>query len=135
MFWDNIQTPLSTISYSGLKSYHLKQHSFSSTFSFPLDSSAKGNLYISSGFWTKSKNYTYNSSILSVISVEGKNGNILWKSKPLDEQLLDNDNWHNMFHFIKYVYTGEPVVLKVFVWNQGESDLLIDDFKIEIRKN
>jgi hypothetical protein len=118
--------------YSGSKSHILGPNSFSATFTFALDSITFGNMQITSDCWVKSKKYHYSNNISLVLSIDDSTGNIIWKSIPIDGQLTDRKQWNNIYNFLEYSHQKAGRILKAFIWNTSDVDILIDDFRVRI---
>ena len=123
---------ISDIYFSGLKSHLLKANSFSSTFSFHLDSIPFQEFKITTDCWIKSPRYKLSNDILLVLSIDDEKGNIIWKGISIDEQIIDKNQWNNIFNFIKYKQIKTGCTLKAYVWNKSNKEILIDDFRIMI---
>jgi hypothetical protein len=70
-----------------------------------------------------------------VISVEKGNDKIAYFTGKIQEFINDNSKWNHMI-IRKNIYNKIPVKenvrLKVYIWNIGNVDLLMDDFKVDI---
>lgn len=121
--------------FSGLNSQLVEANSFSSAFSFPLDSLPLNNYRITLDCEAKSDNYTNLKNILLVLAVDDASGNITWKGIPVDEQLIDPNRWNNIYNFIDYNHTKSGCVLKAYIWNSGYKHIWIDDFRVIISGN
>jgi hypothetical protein len=119
-------------SFSGSRSHALKAHSFSSTFTVQLDSITLRDLNIAADCWIKSPGYQLANKISMMISVEDSNGNIVWSNIPIDRQLIDETQWNSIYNFLAYKNTVAHRVLKIYVYNTSDADILIDDFRVMI---
>lgn len=117
---------------SGLQSMVVKANSFSASFSYPLDSLPFTDLKVDVDCWVKSKSYTYSNNISLVISVDDAAGNVIWKGVPIDGQLIDRNQWNNIFSFINYANNKKNRKLNVYFWNLSKKEIFIDDFRVKI---
>ena len=131
--WNNLSTDqLSDMTFSGSKSHLLKANSFSSTFSFQLDSIPFQNVKITADCWVKSPSYKLSNDIKLILTVDDKKGNIIWKGISIDRQLIDKKQWNNIYSFIEYKHITTNCTLNAYIWNTSNKDILIDDFRIMI---
>lgn len=134
-YWNDLTTDqLLEIPFEGQKSHLLKANSFSSSFSFNLDSIPFQDLKITANCWIKSPSYKLQNSISLILSVEDEEGSIIWNSIPIDGQLIDKKQWNNIFHFIDYKHNKASCTLKAYLWNTSNREAMIDNFRIEIIK-
>ena len=120
---------------SGSRSYVLKPNSYSTTYSFALDSIPFSNLQIAVDCWGKSKKYAYLKKVSIIVSIENNQGNILWKGTVIDDQLIDGNQWNHLFAFANYIHEKQNCTIKVYVWNTGKQDIYLDDFRVVIIGN
>ena len=118
----------------GKKSQIIRSKSYSSAFSFPLDSLQYGNLKILYDCWVLPKNYRNTKDALLVVSVENNAGNVYWKGFPIDDQIIDNNQWNHLFAFTDFKLDKPNCTLKVYLWNNSNNEIQIDDFRIVIKK-
>ena len=131
--WNKLtETQLSDTAYLGIKSYILKANSFSSAFAYALDSLSFENLKIMADCWVKSPGYKYTHKISLVLSIDDKNGNVVYKGIPVDGQLIDKNQWNNIYNFIDYKHNKPNCTLKAYFWNRGDKDMYIDNFRVLI---
>jgi hypothetical protein len=77
---------------------------------------------------------------LLVASIDAKDENIYWGGTSFDRFITDstqNNAWITIHHSIKFSdmnTQNTDIKLKVFVWNKGKKNFLIDDFKVELRE-
>ncbi len=126
---------LSRDAFNGRKSDIVHSNSFSASFSQPLDSIPPGNLKIIADCWIKAPKYKESHKLNLVISIENEKEIILYKSIRIDDQLIDTDQWNNIFNFIDNKHLNEHCTLKVYVWNTSNQDVLIDNFRVIIKRN
>jgi hypothetical protein len=133
--WSDLNgSQLSDTAFLGSRSQVLKPQSYSSTFTLPLDSIGFQNLKITTDCWIKSPGYTLANKISLVISIEDANGSIVWNSTSIDRQLIDENQWNNIYNFLEYNNNAAHRILKIYVYNTSEQDILIDDFRVMIMK-
>jgi len=142
-FDKKIESPWSTIKaeelidknpFSGTKAHLVKPAAFSCTYIQNLDSLLNQNLYIRSSCWMKSKESKEDSKVVLVISIQDKAGTILWKGQRFIEQTLDKKEWNRIMLSAEYLNNKEDCTLKVYVWNNSDVPMQIDDLKIEVNK-
>jgi hypothetical protein len=132
-YWDTLKQEFITKdTYKGLNSFLLNPSYFSLTFSYPLDSLPMVDMRITANCWIKSKDYTYSNDIMMVLSIDNDQGNIAWKGIPVDRQLIDQNTWNNVFSFIDFSNNQANCILKAYLWNTSNKEILIDDFRIII---
>jgi hypothetical protein len=80
-----------------------------------------------------------NNSIL-VLSLEGKKGVVEWTASPFTDYDPGTGEWYTVYHtfrpgrfFHKGFLHGKNPVLKIYVWNHGKNNFLMDDFRIMAR--
>jgi hypothetical protein len=133
-FWNIVdKSNYSNDAYNGNISNKLKPNSYSATFEFNLDSIKSNNIKIVTESWVKS-NINEN-NVVTVISIDGENENIIWKGEDLNKQLIDKNQWFNIFNSVEFSKNKENCILKAYLWNRGESEVLIDDYKVIIIAN
>jgi hypothetical protein len=120
--------------FEGRNSNMVKPNGFSITFSQPLDSIPFGNLQIITDCWIKAPRYRESNKLSLVISINNENGIVLYKSTNIDDQLIDKNRWNNIINFINYNHQKEHYVLNIYVWNTSNKEILIDNFKVVIKK-
>lgn len=105
---------------------------FSTNYSLLLDSIAYGEVTISANCWIKSNDYDYCKDLSLVISIDDENGNILWKSILIDEQLIDQNNWNHVSNFVSFQHKKPNSMVKIYVWNSGNQTVYLDDMEFYI---
>ena len=76
--------------------------------------------------------FTANAAAL-VISLEDKKGSYCYKGVFLDKGNYPTDKWNQIFLNVDLPQIkSKDDVIKIYVWHQGKSDLLIDDLIIDI---
>jgi len=135
--WDKVPAEqiINTDYNSGSRSQLIKANSFSTTFTFPLDSLPFTKLKIAADCWVKSINYKYSNNILLLLSIDDNTKNVIWYSLPIDQQLIDNKRWNNILSFIDFDHQKRACTLKVNIWNTSNEDLYVDDFRVIISKS
>lgn len=118
--------------FSGSTSQLVGPDSFSSAFSFPLDSLPQNHYRITVDCEAKSDDYTYSKNISLVLAVDDAAGHVVWKGTPVDEQLIDRNQWNNIFNFIDYDHNKPGCTLKAYIWNPGKEHIYIDDLRVTI---
>ena len=129
---ESILKQITEKAYQGSKSHILKANSFSTAFSYALDSLDFENFKIMADGWVSSPGYKYTHKISLVLSIDDKNGNVIYKAIPVDGQLIDKNQWNNIFNFIDYKHTKPNCTLKAYFWNKSDKDIYIDNFRVLI---
>ena len=119
----------------GRKSDIVNPNSFSASFSQKLDSIPPGNLKIITDCWIKAPKYKESGKVKLVISIEDEKRMILYKSIRIDDQLIDKDQWNNIYNFADYKHLKKNCVLNVYVWNISNEDVFIDNFRVIIKRD
>ena len=117
--------------FSGPKSDLVYPNSYSSTFTFSLDSIPFDKFKINTECWIKAENHNYSNNVRLVLSVEN-NFNNIWKGISIDQQIIDENEWNHVFNSVIYNHNTNNSILKCYVFNNSDQEILIDDFKITI---
>ncbi len=120
-----------SISFSGTFSILLPPGAYSPTLSLELDSFVGKRIKAFSEVWIKTKSTRQSKDILSIISLEQGSKNHDWKGISLGPQILIPNDWNHISNHL----SCEPIpsqVLKVFLWNQSQEAIYIDDFQLSI---
>jgi hypothetical protein len=118
---------------NGNYSHSVKAKSYSHTLSIPIDSLTDKPFTISAGCWVNASNYKLSKDILLVISIDDKEGNVLWKGKHIDSQIIEKKGWNHVLNYSDYKNEKPDCVLKVYVWNNSDEEVLIDDFRVLVK--
>jgi hypothetical protein len=80
-----------------------------------------------------------NNSVL-VISLEGKKGLVEWTASPFTDYDPGTGEWYTVYHtfrpgryFHKGLLRGSNPIIKIYIWNRGKNNFLMDDFRIIAR--
>ncbi len=109
------------------------KNSYSSTLSLPLDSIPKGDIKVNFDCWIKAKYYNKNKTLSIILSVENSSGNKIWKGRSVDDQLIDKDQWNNIYNFINYKNNQPGSILNAYIYNTSNEDIYIRDLKVVIQ--
>jgi hypothetical protein len=120
--------------YRGKNSLFVAPKSFSSTFFMSMDSLPSGNYRIHTNCWAYLPKYFYKHDILLVIETEKANGQKTWKGVPVDEQTIDTGQWINISAFENFNYDSTTTQIKVYLWNNSENEIYLDDFHVSLIK-
>ncbi|HET6245323.1 MAG: hypothetical protein H0V01_04280 [Bacteroidetes bacterium] len=115
-------------------SQNLPANSYSGSFSIMLDSIPNGDLTIESDLWIKAENYNYSRDLIFIISIENPKGSRIWEGIAVDEQLIDNKHWSNIFNSVVYKHNDPGCFLSIYLWNTSKNEATIDNFRIRITK-
>lgn len=105
---------------------------FSPAFSLSLDSLNTDELRIQAEGWVKATDYRGRGKVMLVISVDGPEGNILWKGSSIDEQLIDRRHWNHIISVVDFRKVAPGAKLSVFFWNTGEEEVMIDELGVSM---
>lgn len=132
-FWGEISTALiSNEALDGSNSFLSKPETFSATFVYPLDSSLGKDLKIETDCWIKGTAYEAAKKINLVLSIESEGKNLVWRGMPMGDQFIDENQWNHLRNFIQYKNIKSDAVLKAYLWNTSDKEVLIDNFSIRI---
>lgn len=134
--WQNVLDDafVQTSPYSGVTVYQLAPQAFSCTYLQNLDSLMNQNLYIHATCWTKAENFKKEAQISLVISIENNGEALFWQGGQFGEQALDFATWNRLGNKANYANNKAGSVLKIYVWNNSDSRVLIDDFQIKVEQ-
>lgn len=119
--------------YQGNTSYSVKSNAFSPTFSLNPDTITQAPLYIQGSCWIKGPG----TGIKFVISVETEGSFRVYHGVDLGKQAIDKTGWNNVYIYYQYDHMAglKNPIMKIYLWNKSENDILIDDFIINISEN
>ncbi|WMX15153.1 hypothetical protein [Aureispira sp. CCB-E] len=120
--------------FKGATAYTVNAQTYSCTYTYPLDSFLDQNLYISTSCWMKvgQEQISQTATALLVFSIQNEQETILWRGERLLEQSLNPNKWNQLKVADAYPNTLAGCTLKVYVWNKGTTDVIIDQLKLEI---
>lgn len=121
--------------FQGKKAYTVMPQSYSCTYTCSLDSFLNQNLYIRTSCWMKTENKGDSTEALLVFSIQDANEVILWKGANLTTQSLNSSKWNQLRIAANYVNNLANCTLKVYVWNKGNTNVLIDELQLEVVQN
>ncbi|MDD3739108.1 MAG: hypothetical protein PHP31_07420 [Lentimicrobiaceae bacterium] len=132
-YWSETNDDLiSKDAFEGENSFHLKPRAFSGTFTLPLDSINAENIRIEADFWVKTSNYKKTKDVSLIMSIDCDGKNTVWEGISIDAQLIDRNKWSHILNHLQYKNTASNCTLKAYIWNNGNSKVLIDEFRIRI---
>ena len=56
------------------------------------------------------------------------------KGISIDQQIIDKNEWNHVFNSVIYNHNTTNSILKCYVVNNSDQEILIDDFKLTIMK-
>lgn len=117
----------------GFKSDKVAQ--FSPTYTFPVKSLVQPpEVKVRCSFQAFSTKDIVNSKLIMTVETEGKPAYI-YKSLDLSLLKLTNNEWHPLEMWMDVPkYVGVDDVIKVYIWNQQDDELFIDNFQILLLK-
>lgn len=134
-YWESFNPAFlltNTTSYEGKKTYQVLPKSYSCTYVYPLDSFLGQNLYIHTSCWMKTAKKEPTAEALLVLSIQDANETILWKGERLLTQSLNPSEWNQLRITENYSHSLAGCTLKAYVWNKGDTAVMIDEFQIEV---
>lgn len=132
-YWSELSDDLiSKDAFEGEGSFLLRPNGFSSTFSYFLDSISINEMRIEVDCWVKGADYKRSNDIKLVISIDGQEESIVWKGISIDGQFIDESKWNHIYNFVNYKKTKPNSILKAYLWNNSNEEILIDEFRIRI---
>ncbi|MBL4650910.1 MAG: hypothetical protein JKY03_14355 [Aureispira sp.] len=118
--------------FQGKKAYIVKPQSYSCTYISSLDSFLNQNLYIRTSCWMKTKNKEQRANAVLVFSIQDANEVLLWKGTNLMTQSLNPSKWNQLSVAANYVNNSAGCILKAYVWNKGDTTVVIDELQVEV---
>ncbi len=112
------------------KYYKVSPNSVSPIFKYNLDSLPKGNYQIIVDLWVKSPQYKYKNNAILVLDIKNKK----YHGVPIDFQMFDKKEWNHIQTSIQYEHKDKGDIFKTFLWDLGDRNLLVDDYRISILK-
>ncbi len=116
--------------------FNLNNHEFSPAFSLDIETlnlTNKNILHVSSGF--RKIDTLRNIKLLMVFSVEKNNKSDHYETRNISEQITKYGVWNKTdFTFNIPDSTKSNSTIKLYVWNVDRSDVLMDNFELEISK-
>jgi hypothetical protein len=132
-FWKQMDQDISSdIKYAGEKSNRVSE--FSSTFEYPLDSLHTIDIH---GLLVQCSLYCYaedRTSTKIIVSLENNEGVYFWEALGINRYLKAYSNWWPVTFDVTIPQEDLKSTsrFKIYVWNNDESDVYIDNFQIKI---
>lgn len=121
--------------YQGKNAYQVVPKSYSCTYTHSLDSFLNQNLYIRTSCWMKTEKKEPTAEALLVFSIQDAKETILWKGERLLIQSLNPSQWNQLKVVENYTNNLVGCTLKAYVWNKGNTTVMIDEFQVEVFQN
>jgi hypothetical protein len=133
-YWDSFHPQLLTKeeTFQGEKAYIVRPQSYSCTYIRSLDSFLNQNLYIRASCWMKTENKAQAAKALLVFSIQDANDVLLWKGANLMTQSLNPSEWNQLSIAEDYANNLAGCTLKVYVWNKGDTSVVLDELQVEV---
>lgn len=134
--WQNVldNAFVSKSPYSGKIGYEVLPQGFSCTYTQNLDSFVNQNLSIHATCWMKTEKFKKEDQVFLVVSVENNGTVAFWQGSRFGEQALDPTTWNGLGNKANYPNDKMGNVLKIYVWNNSATPVLIDEFKIAVER-
>jgi hypothetical protein len=132
--WEPLQPDLLTKedAFQEKTAYIVKPQSYSCTYICSLDSFLNQNLYIRTSCWMKTRDQEQGGNALLVFSIQDANETLLWKGASFMKQSLDPSKWNKLSIEEDYINDRAGCTLKAYVWNKGDTTVVIDALQIEV---
>jgi len=116
--------------FEGTTSLMLKPGSYSPSFTLDLDTITDCPIMIHAVCWLKGSG----SGINSVISLERNNEVFIWHGIDINDQIINQSGWNHVSNFL---HIDDPenmkgTKLKIYLWNKGTKESLVDNFHVLI---
>lgn len=108
---------------------------YSSTFVYPLDSLPVADYTFVMELQAHCMGHEKNLKASAVLSIENKDGSVLWNGIPTDRQCIDRLKWNHVYHYQAFRNEQKGLVLKAYLYNEGKENMLIDDLEIAVYRN
>lgn len=133
-FWQSFQPELLTKEQAlqGKTAYLVKPQSYSCTYVHSLDSFLNQNVYIRASCWMKTAEGEQDAEAILVFSIQDAKETILWKGARMTQQSLNPSKWNQLSELANYVNNTANCTLKAYVWNKGDTAVVIDQLQIEV---
>jgi hypothetical protein len=70
-----------------------------------------------------------------VLSIENKDGAVVWNGIPPEKQCIDRSRWNHVYHHQSFRNEQKGLVLKAYLYNEGKENMLIDDLGISMYRS
>ncbi|MGH1337055.1 MAG: hypothetical protein ACRBFS_13100 [Aureispira sp.] len=117
---------------TGNKVQAVAAKSFSHTLTYELDALPFEHLELTAAIQARFPKDTLLTGAALVLSVENAEGMLLWEGHSLVEHMVAPLTWTKLQLSIPYHHQKAGALLKVYVWNNREELLLLDDLRLEI---
>jgi len=117
-------------SFEGKHAFLLPANAFLPEFSISLDSVANSSIQIVANCWFKKLSFK-NPSLKFYISINSKDGNILWESINPHDQMIDN-KWNYISNSLKYENRIRERKLIIGIWNTSSVPVCVDEIEVKI---
>ena len=117
---------------TGKKVQALPAKSFSHTLTYALDTLPFYTLELIATVQARFPKDTLLKGATLVVSVENASGMLLWEGHALVEHMVAPLTWTTVQLSIPYTHQQAGALLKVYVWNNREQPILLDDLTLEI---
>lgn len=119
-----------TVNIDNNKCMKVLPKSFSPSFVINADSTIKGSCTIKTTVDINTNGNSTNNNIILVIEGEKTNGSKLWNGLNIDDQIINSMNWNSVFNQSEISFNTEQSTLKVYIWNNSDIEILIDNFTV-----
>ena len=124
----------SDTAFKGNFSNRIAAGGFSSTFSLPMAEIKADDLQVEATAWVWAGYQMNLNDAYLVVALERNDSSIMWDAQALKPQLLDTLTWNSVQHQLNIAAASEDSELKVYVWNNGNKDLWVDEFDVQLKK-
>jgi hypothetical protein len=133
-YWESFQPELLTkeAPFQGKIAYIVKPQSYSCTYISSLDSFLTQNLYIRTSCWMKTEHKEQEANAVLVFSIQDAKETLLWRGAKLMTQSLNPSDWNQLKVAANYANGLAGCTLKVYVWNRGNTTVVMDALQVEV---
>ncbi|MFN5208625.1 MAG: hypothetical protein ACK5D8_03960 [Bacteroidota bacterium] len=117
---------------SGKFSCLLPGGAFSSTYAYPLDSLPVADYTFVMEMQVHCRGNEKNLKASAVLSIENKDGAVVWNGIPPENQCIDRSRWNHVYQHQSFRNEQKGLVLKAYLYNEGKENMLIDDLGISM---
>ena len=121
--------------FGGKVSNRVSPGGFSTTFALPMEAIKAADLQIEVNAWVWAGYQLNLKDAYLVVALEQNDSSIVWDAQAIKTQLLDTLSWNRVQHKLHLEEALEGSKLKVYIWNNGDRELWIDNFDVQLKKS
>lgn len=116
----------------GQQAQQVVAKSFSHTLTYELNQLPFDSLELRAALWARFPEGGTSAGATLVLSVEDASGMLLWEGKALLESMLDPTAWTKVQLTVPYHHQKTGALLKAYLWNNSEQEVLLNHLTFEI---